>query len=47
LILAASHGKWSPEPINQGLFIDLNSFEMKESKFRYTVGPITDWKNSY
>jgi hypothetical protein len=35
------------EPYNEAYFIDLHSFELKPSKFRFSIGPISDWKSSY
>jgi hypothetical protein len=44
LILTASP---DPEPANAAYFIDLRTFKLKPSKFRYSLGAITDWKLSY
>lgn len=44
LIITASP---DPEPLNNAYFIDLRSFELKPSKFRQSLGSITDWKSSY
>ena len=44
LILTASP---DAEPVNHAYFIDLRTFELKPSKFRYPLGSITDWKCSY
>ncbi len=44
LIITASHDL---EPYNEAFFVDLKSFELKPSKFRFSIGPITDWKNSF
>jgi hypothetical protein len=47
LILTASPSVRGNPPHNDAYFIDLKSMEMKPSKFRFNVGPINDWKNSY
>lgn len=44
LVLAASHHE---EPENQAFFVDLKTFELKHSKFNFSIGAINDWKNSY
>ena len=44
LIITASG---DAEPYNEAYFVDLHSFELKQSKFRFSIGPITDWKCSY
>jgi len=44
LVLTASP---DAEPYNSAFFVDLRTFELKPSKFRFSLGPICDWKCSF